>query len=335
MNIKLLLALMGLSASLCASNVVNVYTHRHYDTDKQLYKAFTKQTGIKVQVVKAKANELISRMQTEGKNSPADVFITSDAGNLYQAKAKGLLQSIDSPYLEKAVPQHLQDKDNQWFALTKRARVIAYAKDRVKKEELSTYEDLVNQKWKKRIMVRSSNNVYNQSLLASLIAHHGEQKAKKWAKGVVENMAKKPRSNDMFQIKAVALGLGDIAIVNTYYMGKMLTSKSSADVDAAHKVDIFFPNQKGRGAHINISGAGVAKYSKNKKNAIKLIEFLLSEKAQKSFAQANFEYPVLKGVEPSEIVKAWGSFKEDNLPINKLGEFNSQAVKIFDMVGWR
>ncbi len=286
-------------------------------------------------MVKAKANELIARMQSEGKNSPADVFITSDAGNLYIAKTKGLFQSIKSKYLQSAVPKHLRDKDDQWFALTKRARVIAYNKDTVKKSELSTYEDLASPKWKKRIMVRSSKNVYNQSLLASLIANDGEKKATQWAADVVKNMKRKPRSNDMFQIKAIANGIGDIAIVNTYYVGKMLSSKSSADVDAANKVGIFFPNQKDRGTHVNISGAGVAKYAKHKKNAIKLIEFLLSPQAQKSFAQANYEYPILKGVEPSKIVKNWGEFKEDKLPINKLGENNAKAVEIFDIVGWK
>lgn len=337
MNIKKKLTLLAFiaSTSLFSTEVVNLYTHRHYDTDKELYKAFTKQTGIEVKIVKAKANELIARLESEGKNSPADVFITADAGNLYIAKSKGLLQSIHSDYLEKAIPKHLRDRDNQWFALTKRARIIVYAKDRIKPEQLSTYEDLAQAKWKGKIMVRSSVNVYNQSLLASLIANDGEEKAEVWAKKIVENMAKPPKGNDRFQVKAIANGIGDIAIVNTYYLGIMTNSKVQDELEAAKKVGIFFPNQKDRGTHINISGAGITKSSKNKANAIKLLEFLLSPEAQSSFAKANYEYPILEGVELSPTVKSWGKFKEDSLPINNLGEYNAKAVKIFDKVKWK
>lgn len=332
---KITASLALAACSLVAADVVNVYSHRHYDADKQLFKKFEETTGIKVKVVKAKAGELIKRLETEGMNSPADVFITADAGNLHRVKEKGLLQSVDSKVLEASVPATLQDSDNQWFALTKRARIIVYAKDRVKPSDLSTYEDLADPKWKGKIMVRSSSNVYNQSLLASMIAHHGEDKAQAWAEGVVANMAKKPKGNDRYQVKAIANGVGDIAIVNTYYIGKMVNNKDVAQREAVKKVGVFFPNQDNRGAHVNISGAGVTKSAKNKANAVKLLEFLVSPEAQAIFAQANYEYPVLKGTKVSDLVASWGTFKADELSIEKLGMNNKTAVKTFDKAGWR
>ena len=324
-----------LASALLAGEVVNVYSHRHYDADKQLFKQFEEKTGIEVNVVKAEAGELIKRLETEGMNSPADLFITSDAGNLHQVKEQGLLQSVQSKVLEAAIPKTLRDSDNQWFALTKRARVIVYAKDRVKPEELSTYEDLADPKWKGKIMVRSSSNVYNQSLLASLISHHGIEKATKWAEGVVANMAKEPKGNDRYQVKAIANGVGDIAIVNTYYIGKMVDNKDVTQREAVKKVGVFFPNQNDRGTHINISGIGMTKSAKNKENAVKLMEYLVTPEAQAIFAQANFEYPVLKGVKVSDLVASWGTFKADELAIENLGINNKEAVKAFDRAGWR
>ncbi len=335
-SLKILLLSSLVASFALAGGEVNLYSHRHYDADKQLYQEFEKKTGIKVNVTKAKAGELISRLQNEGKNTPADLFIAADVANLYQAKTKGLLQSVSSKVLEDAVPANLQDKDNQWFGVTKRARVVVYMKDKVKPSELSTYEDLTNPKWKGKIKVRSSSNTYNQSLLASIIVNDGEKEALKWAKGIVANMATSPKGNDRAQVKSIANGIGDIAIVNTYYIGKMLTNKKDKDqVEAGKKVAIFFPNQKGRGTHINISGIGMTKYAKNKENAKKFMEFLVSPEAQKIFAQANFEYPVLKGVKPSELVSSWGTFKEDTLAIEKVGENNAKAVKIFDQAGWK
>lgn len=334
-TVKILLA-SSLVATFALASEVNVYSHRHYDSDQLLYDAFEKKTGIKVNVVKAKAGELISRIVNEGKDTPADVFITSDVANLYQAEQADILQSVNSEILEKAVPANLQDTDNKWFALTKRARVIVYAKDRVKPSDLSTYEDLATAKWKGKIMTRSSANTYNQSLLASIIANDGEEKAQNWAKNVLANMAKPPKGNDRYQVKAIANGIGDIAIVNTYYIGKMLTNEKDKDqVEAAKKVAIFFPNQDGRGTHVNISGIGLTKYAKHKENGIKFMEFLVSPEAQGIFAQANFEYPVLKGVKSSDIVSSWGTFKEDSLPIDKVGEYNAKAVEIFTKVGWK
>ena len=314
---------------------VNVYTHRHYPADQDLFTQFEKQTGIKVNVVNASADELMQKMTQEGAQSPADVLITVDAGRLVRAKDKGLLQSIDSKILNEIIPSNLKDKDNQWFALTKRARVIAYAKDRIKPEQLSTYEDLATDKWKNKILVRSSQNIYNQSLMASIIANDGEGKAKSWAERVVANMAREPKGNDRDQIKAVVAGEGDIAIVNTYYIGKLLNSKNPEEIKAGEGIGIFFPNQENRGTHINISGAGVAKYAPNKANAIKFLEFLISKEAQDVFATVNYEYPVNPEAKTSELLKSWGDFKEDNVDLSLLGENNKKAVLLFDEAGWK
>ncbi len=332
---KLVLGSLVVASSVMAANEVNVYSHRHYDTDKQLFKMFEQKTGIKVNVVKAKASALIKRIESEGSKSPADVLITVDAGRLYQAKEKGILQSVNSEYLTKNIPAQLRDKDGQWFGLTKRARVAVYRLGSGAEKELSTYEDLANPKFKGQIMVRSSNNIYNQSLLAAVIAHHGEAKALAWAKGVVANMAKAPKGNDRYQVKAVANGIGKVAIANTYYIGKMVGNKDVSQAEAVKKVKIFFPKFENGGTHINVSGAGVAKYAPNKANAVKFIEFMASPDAQKLFAQANFEYPVLKGIPASKLVSSWGKFKDDTISINTLGENNAKAVKIFDQAGWK
>lgn len=314
---------------------VTIYTHRHYPADKQLFAQFEATTGIRVNVVNAKADELIQKMTTEGDQSPADVLITVDAGRLVRAKNKNLLQSVTSEILDSTIPNHLRDVDNQWFSLTKRARVIVYAKDRVKAESLSSYDDLVSEKWNKKLLIRSSSNIYNQSLLASIIANIGEEKATNWAKGIVNNFARNPKGNDRDQVKAIVAGEGEIAVVNTYYIGKLLNSKNPEEVKAGNGVGIFFPNQDSNGTHINVSGAGVAKYAPNKENAVKFIEFLVSEESQKVFAEANYEYPVNTKVLPSELLQSWGTFKEDTLSLQKLGENNKKAVIIFDTVGWK
>ena len=332
---KLLLGTFVLASSVFAANEVNVYSHRHYDTDKQLFKMFEEKTGIKVNVVKAKASALIKRIESEGKNSPADVLITVDAAGLENAKSKQILQAIESDYLTKNIPEKLRDKDNTWFALTKRSRVAVYKLGSGIEKKLSTYEDLADPKFKGQIMVRSSNNVYNQSLLAAIIAHHGEEKALEWAKGVVANMAKAPKGNDRYQVKAVANGIGSVAIANTYYIGKMVDNKDISQAEAVKKVKIFFPKFENGGTHINVSGAGVAKFAPNKDNAIKFIEFLASTEAQKLFAEGNFEYPVLSNVKSSALVSSWGNFEDDTISINTLGENNAKAIKIFDLAGWK
>ncbi|MBE7685178.1 extracellular solute-binding protein [Tenacibaculum piscium] len=314
---------------------VTVYTHRHYKADQELFADFEKETGIKVNVVNAKADELMQKMTIEGAQSPADVLITVDAGRLVRAKNKGLLQSVNSEILEKTIPAHLKDVDNNWFALTKRARVIVYNPAKVSAEELSTYEALIENKWKNKLLVRSSSNIYNQSLLASIIANNGEEKAEKWANGIVKNMARSPKGNDRDQIKAVVAGEGDLAIVNTYYIGKLVHSKNPEEIKAGKGIKVFFPNQTTNGTHINVSGAGVAKYAPNKENAIKFIAFLVREKSQEKFANSNYEYPVNKKVEVSDLLKSWGTFKEDTLSLTKLGENNKKAVLIFDKASWK
>ena len=316
------------------SNELTLYTHRHYDTDKAIIKAFEQRSGIKVNVVKAKADELIQKMVSEGKQSPADLLLTVDAGRLVRAKQKGLLQAVSSNVLTESIPTHLRDSENHWFGLTKRARIIAYDKTKVNPSDLSTYEALADPKWKGKVLIRSSNNIYNQSLLASLIANNGVDEAKIWSTNVTKNFARIPKGNDRDQVKAILANEGELAIINTYYMGKLLNSKDPAEVAAAKAVSLFFPNQNGRGTHINISGIGVAKHAPNKENAIKFIEYLVSTDVQELFAKANYEYPVNPKASISDLLKSWGSFKEDRLELTKLGELNKQAVVIFDEVKW-
>lgn len=335
-TVQLLLVSSLISSFALAQEVVNLYSHRHYDVDKKLYELFEKQTGIKVNVIKDKASLLIKKIKEESKNTPADLLMTADVARLHAAKKEGILQPMNSDLVDKVVPKHLIDIDKQWVAVTKRARIIVYATDRVKESDLSTYEDLANPKWKNKIVTRTSSHPYNQSLIASIIANDGKNEAITWAKGVVDNFARTPKGNDRAQVVAIANGIGDLAIVNTYYVGKMITNKKAPDQqEAAKKVKVFFPNQDGRGAHINISGLGITKYSKNKENATKFIEFLLSKEAQELFAAENFEYPVVEGVKLSPIVESFGSFKADKLPLYKLGENNAEAVKIADKVGWK
>lgn len=306
-------------------DVVNVYTHRHYKADDQLFAQFTKETGIKVNIVNASADELIQRLETEGKDSKADVLITVDAGRLYRAQSKDLLQPISSEVLETNIPSRFRDKEGNWFGLTYRARIIAYSKDRVNPENLKDYEDLTDAEWKGRIVIRSSENIYNQSLLASIIAADGEEKAKEWARGVVENMARNPKGSDRDQVKAVASGEGDIAVVNTYYIGLMLNDENEEERKAGESVGIIFPNQDNRGTHINISGAGVTKYAPHKENAVKLLEFLSGMEAQQTLANINYEYPVNPDASKAKILKEWGYFKADDVELIKLGELNSEA----------
>ena len=313
---------------------INVYSHRHYDSDKILFKKFTDQTGIKVNVIKGSADQLIERLISEGENSPADILLTVDAGRLHRAKMAGILQPVKSRVLNDNVPSSMRDPDRQWFGLTVRARVIVYSKDRVKPSQLSTYEDLAKAKWRGKIAVRSSSNIYNQSLMASIIEANGTREALSWAKSVRKNMARAPRGSDRDQARAVAAGLADIAIMNTYYLGILANSSNPKDRDVFKKVSVFFPNQNGRGTHINISGAGITKSSKNKKDAIKFLEFLTSSESQKIFGNVNYEYPIKIETNQSDLLKSWGSFKPDKVNLSILGIKNSEAVKLFDKAGW-
>ena len=315
--------------------VVNLYSARHYDTDNALYESFTKKTGIKVNLVEADADQLIERIKSEGANSPADVFITVDAGRLWRAKDAGILQPISSRALEAAVPQSLQDPDNMWFGLSKRARVIMYNKDKVNPSQLSTYEALTDPKWKGRILVRSSSNIYNQSLVGSMIETKGAQETEKWARGLVANFARPPEGNDTAQIKAAADGVGDIAIANTYYLARLAKSDKPQDKAVAEKIGVFFPNQRDRGTHVNISGGGVVKTAPNREGAIKFLEHLASPEAQEIFARGNNEYPVVKGVPVDSVIKSFGDFKSDETNAAAFGKNNPEALKLMDRAGWK
>ena len=318
-----------------SDEVVNVYSARKEQLIKPLLNDFTSLTGINVNLVTSKADALLKRLQTEGMNSQADLLITTDVGRLYRAKEADVIQPAITPKLKKQVPVNLQDSENYWLGLTTRARVIVYAKDRVKPSELNTYEALAEPQWKKRLCIRSSNNIYNQSLVSSMIANKGKQATTKWAEGLVNNFARKPKGGDRDQIKAVEAGQCDVAVVNTYYLGQMLTSQNEREKSAGQAVSVFWPNQADRGAHINVSGVAVTKAAKNKKNALRLIEFLLSKESQKWYAEANNEYPVLDGVEVSQVLKNWGDFKSDALNLSELGKHNLDAVRLMDRAGWR
>lgn len=332
---KAFLLLLGLTCGrgLAAEPLV-VYSHRHYESDDRLFETFTERTGIPVRVVKAGADELMERLKAEGDRSQADIFMTADAGRLGEAKKAGLLQPVESEALASRVPDAYRDPDGQWCGFTLRARVLVYAPERVEEGELSTYEDLADDKWRGRILCRSSANIYNQSLLASILAEHGRDTALAWAGAVRKNMARPPQGSDRDQIRAVAAGLGDVAIVNTYYVGLLQNSPDPKDRAVAEKVRVFFPNQNGRGTHVNVSGAGVVKASGQKEDAVKLLEFLASDEAQKVFPHATYEYPVVEDVEWSPLQKSWGRFKADDLNLSVLGELNREAVMLFNLAGW-
>ncbi len=324
-----------LPASTNDNQVVNIYTARHYEADTTLFQNFTKQTGIKVNVVSGKAEELIERLKREGQNTEADLFITVDGGVLNAAKEAAVLQSIVSEQINANVPSNLRDVDNHWVGLATRARVIVYAKDRVQPEQLSTYEALTSDQWKGKVLVRSSTSLYNQSLLASFIAIEGEKMAEDWAKGIVTNLAKKPEGGDRDQAKAIAAGVGDLAIMNTYYVGLMHHSADPEEVKVAQQLGVFFPNQQTTGTHINISGIGLTKYSKNKENALRLIEYLTAPEAQSELSKLNFEFPVNADAQLPDLLNSWGTFTKQNLDFSTLGLYNKKAMEIFHKVGWQ
>lgn len=315
--------------------VVNVYTARHYEADDKVFSNFTKKTGIKVNVVKGEAEELIERLKREGESTEADLFITVDGGILANAKKNDILQQVKSDIVDKNVPAKFRDKDDNWIGMATRARVIVYSKDRVKPEELSTYEDLTSDKWKGKVLARSSTSLYNQSLLASFIELNGEQEAEKWAAGVVKNFARQPDGGDRDQAKAIAAGTGDVAIMNTYYVGLLANSSEPEEVKVAENIGVFFPNQETNGTHVNISGIGLTKHSKNPENATKLIEYITDVEAQEFLSANNYEFPVNENAEKPEILKSWGEFKMQELNFDTLGEHNQKAIGIFNKVGWK
>lgn len=314
---------------------VNVYTDRHYDTDDALYEMFTEETGIEVNIVKAKSDELIERLNREGEDTQADLIVLTDAGRLGRAKDQGLLQPVTSDVLTESVPENLRDEESYWHALTMRARIIAYSLDRVDPATITSYEDLTQPEWEDSVLVRSSTNIYNQSLMASMIAIHGEDYARDWAEGIVNNMARDPKGNDRDQSKAIVAGEGDVAIMNSYYVGKMLNSTDPEEVKVAESIGIIFPNQETTGTHVNITGVGMTAHAKNEAEALALMEFLVGEEAQGQYAEANYEYPINPNVEPSELLKSWGEFDAQDINLTLLGEYNKRAVEIMNEIGWK
>lgn len=318
-----------------ASGTLNLYTSRHYDTDDALYSSFTERTGVQVNMVEASADELIERIKSEGSNSPADILITVDAGRLWRAEQDGLFQPISSSVLTSAVPANLRHPDGLWFGFSKRARVIMYHKDRVNPAELSTYEDLVDPKWRGKLLTRSSSNIYSQSLTGAMLHHLGAEATEEWARGLVANFAREPEGGDTAQIQALAAGVGDIAISNTYYLVRMLKSEDPSERAIAEQVGIFFPNQRDRGTHVNISGGGVLRSAPNYEAAVRFLEHLVSPESQQYFATGNNEYPVVEGTSIDSTLASFGTFVEDSLDARVFGSNNDEALQIMDRAGWR
>jgi iron(III) transport system substrate-binding protein len=328
-------ALAGRARAQAPGGVLNLYSSRHYSTDQALYDDFTRQTGIRIQRIEAEADPLIERLRAEGANSPADIFLSVDAGRIERARVAGLLQPIASPVLDAAVPAHLRDPQGYWFGFSKRARVILYARGRVRPGEVTRYEDLADPALKGRLAIRSSSNVYNQSMTGAMLAAHGEAATETWCRGVVANLARAPRGGDSDQIKAVAAGEADYAVANTYYLVNLMRSKSEAERAVAARVGVIFPNQADRGTHINIAGGGVTASSRNRAAAIRFLEYLVSPAAQAHFADGNAEYPVAPGVAPSAELAALGAFREDRLNAQVYAANNARALQIMDRAGWK
>lgn len=316
-----------------AQEVLNLYSARHYQTDDALYAGFTEKTGIEINRIEGESDALIERIKSEGANSPADVFITVDAGRLWRAEEAGLFQPVDSAALNKAIPENLRHPDGLWFGFSTRARLIYYDKTKIQPGEIETYEDLADPKWKGKVCIRSSSNVYNQSLMSALIDAHGEDGAREWAQAVVDNMARKPVGGDTDQIRGIGAGECEIAVANSYYFVRLMTNpEEKALVD---KIGWVFPNQGDRGTHVNVSGAGVLKNAPHKDAAVKFLEYLASPEAQRYFAEGNNEYPVVDGVETTAGVKQLGTdFKVDPVNVAIYGSNQPVAQRIFDTVGW-
>lgn len=307
---------------------ITVYSERKEHLIKPLFEAYTAKTGVQIRYITDSAGPLISRLQSEGEATPADMLITVDAGNLWQATEQGVLRAIESPTLEENVPANLQDEQNRWFGLSQRARTIVYSTERVKPEELSTYEALADEKWKGRLCLRTSKKVYNQSLVATMIATQGEEQTEAIVKGWVANLATEPYSNDTMLMEDIASGRCDVGIVNTYYFGRLQHDKPEI------ALALFWPNQNDRGVHVNISGAGITTHAKNPEGAKALLEWLSSADAQYTFAELNQEYPVNPDVKPSEQVQSWGTFKADQVNMGSAGRLQADAVKLMDRAGY-
>lgn len=325
-----------LMTKILVANEVRLYSERHYDADKELFTQFTQQTGIAVKVLKASADELIARIQSERSNPQADLYLTKDAAALDRATKLNLLAPLKSKFVAEHVPESLRGKQNTWTALTMRGRVIVYAKDRIKDTDLPhNYLDLANKKYRGKLLIRSSNSKYNRSLLASILHNHGINEAMKWVKGVKDNLARPPQGGDRDQIRALAKGLGDYAVTNTYYLGIMEQSDNEKDRKARASVKVLFPDSDQNGTHVNISGAGIVKGAQNEKHARTLIEFLLTEEIQKTYQEKTSEYSVLPSVKPTNLQAKWGTLVPDTKSLHELDQHYKQAIKLFDLVGWQ
>ncbi|HSH28698.1 MAG TPA: Fe(3+) ABC transporter substrate-binding protein [Thiohalobacter sp.] len=322
-----------------AAAEVNLYSARQESLIKPLLDRFTEQTGIEVNLVTGKADALLQRLKSEGRNSPADLLLTTDAGRLHRAREAGVLAPVDSETLQRQIPPQYRDPEGYWFGLSVRARPIVYVTDRVDPQELSTYEALADPKWKGRVCIRSSSNIYNQSLVASMIAHRGIEATGAWARDFVANFARPPIGGDRDQVLAAAAGQCDIAVVNTYYLGVMLNEDDPEQREAAERVAVFWPNQAGngdgRGTHVNVSGIALTSAAGHRDNAVRLMEFLASDASQAWYAQVNHEYPVRDSMPVSDTLAAWGDFKADDLDLHLLGKYNAEAVRLMDRAGWK
>ncbi len=324
----LLLTFAGLSASHAADEVV-VYSARAEQLIKPMFDAFTKETGVPVKFITDKEGPLMERLKAEGKNTPADVLLTVDAGNLWQAANEGLLQPVQSAVLDKNIPAHLKDPNNQWFGLSVRARTIVYNSKKLKPADLSTYEDLASPKWKGKLCLRTSKKVYNQSLVAMMIAEKGEAETEKIVRGWVANLATDVFPDDTKLMEAIAAGQCDVGIVNTYYYGRLLEKKPEL------ALALFWPNQQTTGVHVNVSGAGVVKHARNVKGSVQMLEWFSSEQGQKMFADLNLEYPANPAYKPDPLVANWGSFKQNLINVAKAGELQAAAVRLMDRARYK
>jgi iron(III) transport system substrate-binding protein len=317
-----------------SGGTLNLYSSRHYDTDEALYEGFERLAGVRISRVDAGADELLERLANEGTNTPADVLITVDAGRLERAAQRELLQPVDSAVLNDRVPSNLRDPDGHWYGVSTRARVIMYAKDRVDPTALSTYEDLADPRWRGAFLTRSSTNIYSQSWVGSMLAAHGPEATLAWCEGIVANLARSPRGGDTDQIKAVAAGEGDLAIANTYYLGRLMRSENAEDREIAGKIGVIFPNQDGRGTHVNLSRAAITRHAPNADLARAFLEYLVSDEAQFYFADGNNEYPAVPGVAWPETMQALGTFEADELNARVFARNNAEALQIMDRAGW-
>lgn len=327
--------LLIFTVSCTQQDVVNIYSSRHYDTDLELYNRFTEETGILINLIEGSSDELIERIRNEGVNSPADIVITVDAGRLWRATQAGVLQPHGSAYLKDMIPAEMYDPEGYWIGLSERTRAIIYNRDMVSSEELAGYWELAEDKWKGRLCVRSSNNIYNQSMVASLIESRGEEQTEEWASNLVRNFARPPQGGDTDQIRAVAAGLCDVALANHYYLARLIESDNQADRDVASQVGIYFPLAEYGGTHVNISGAGIAAHSPNKENAVRFLEYLATSEAQLIFAVGNNEFPVLDGLRLPTALSQFGQYDSDAMNVSVYGTNNPRAIRLMDRAGWR